>query len=100
MPTQEQVNSKAQTVGLAAAEHIVSVVTDVPLRHEQVTAHWRDEFLTNVIVPHLEHIVGMYEVMVEHARSKSPVDENAEAHYQAKIHAMLETIHALHEWRG
>ncbi len=75
-----------------------AVERDEPLTHEEVVANWDDRRLTNMIVPILEHMVGVCEVIRDKAREDRM--EETEDHYGAQLHSLDTVIDMLKEWRG
>ncbi len=71
-----------------------------PLTNAEVREKWDDAFLTDVIVPHLENIIGVFEVMEDKAGDEGTANVYEEYFYAAQINILAETIHILREWRG
>lgn len=75
--------------------------TDVKLAPQEVEAIWHDEFLTNVIVPFLDHIA-------RYVRMAKSTNEGVRRRWEdidtynmkADIFALERTIWLLKEWRG
>lgn len=85
-----------------------AVKLDYVMTQEEVTASWRDEFLTNVMVPYLEHIKDevrdrQIQMLSRISQQGHPVtDEQTEA-YKSLVHdanSLTQIIHILKEWRG
>ncbi len=79
---------------------IEAVVNDVPLTPEQVRETWDDAFLTNVIVPILEHIIAHHEMMADEAGDEGEANFYKEAYYLQRANHIAETVLDLQEWRG
>ena len=75
---------------------------------EQVKADWNDAFLTDIIVPHLRHIVGVFEAEIEEVEDATGVGTATEQIVRDTRHdfltreviALSSTITTLKMWRG
>ncbi len=77
-----------------------AIHNDMPLTSEQVKKVWDDRFLTNVIVPILEHIRRHFEAMLEDPDEIDPEDDLRTEHYERRMSDLTYTIDILREWRG
>lgn len=85
-----------------------SIIKDVPLTKEDMPSIWRDEFLTNVMVPFLEWIIEKYREMEAEflsdisgrGRPATPEQVYSFQELLRKVNAMKTTVHVLQEWRG
>ncbi len=71
---------------------------DVPLTQEQVKIVWDDAFLTNVIVPILEHIIRHDNEMVD--QSIEDGETVREYYYRRRMVDLNHVQDILKEWRG
>ncbi len=78
-----------------------ALLNDKPLTPEQVKKVWDDAFLTNVIVPILEHIKRHDRVMVTQSEEPdSGMGVHASFFYRSSVRSLEAVIEILKEWRG
>jgi len=75
-----------------------AISKDVPLTPEQVKEVWDDAFLTNIIVPILEHIKRHDDDMV--AQAEVDGEKVLEYYYKQRMVDLDHVQDILKEWRG
>ena len=79
-----------------------ALVNDKPMDPEEVRDFWNDMFLTNVIVPFLDHL-RLHNLTDIRANLRNPVSGDiyrARTIWTENVLALDRVIHILEEWRG
>jgi hypothetical protein len=87
--------------------HIIpSALTDEPIRQVDCHDWWDDEFLTNVVVPYLEHLRNHSESELKELLLQGE-DKNRDSSaftfavdHSKDLSALERVIHICNEWRG
>lgn len=78
----------------------VALLHDVPLTDQDVKESWDDRFLTNIMIPYLQHIVREYQTQLEELDRTEPPYIIAGFYYREQLRSLENTILVLEEWRG